>query len=199
MNEGRTHHDRHAGSLPAAPGGGLVQPASASPTPTRDAPPAALLEHLARERAWLEAARETMLAVRRGIATGDLPALELAARKQADLAAVQDELAAQRRQVLALTAQELGLGPHPVPLAALTARMGTGARTSVAALRRELSGEARSLRVLTASTLEALCRSRRLVDDVLALLTGVGTDESRYTAAGGRQSPAATALVECRT
>lgn len=159
----------------------------------------ALLAHLVREQNWLRAARETLLAVRRVVVTGDVALLEESLRTQARLDAEREELAARRPQVYAQAAAQLGLDAGSATLGGIAARLSPQTRQPMLAARRELLSGARSLRMLAGGATAMIVRHRQLVDGLLSDLLGTSPSESRYTADGQRHDIAGRSLVECRT
>ncbi|MFO1093800.1 MAG: hypothetical protein U0992_10885 [Planctomycetaceae bacterium] len=159
----------------------------------------ALLLHLSRERDWLQAARDSLLLLRRSAMTGDLSALDRALHEQAALTAVRSELSTTRERVFRQAANELGVPQQPVTLLAIAARLPVPARKPVLAVRRELAQRARHVRTVAAGTLSLLAQTRQFVDGILGDLLGATPTEARYSSDGQRQESTGRALVECRT
>lgn len=159
----------------------------------------ALLAHLLREKDWLRAARESLLAVRRVVVTGDVALLEEALREQDRLEAERQELSAKRPEIFGQAAVQLGLDAGSATLGGIAARLSPQARQPMMAARRELLSRARSMRMLAGGAMSAVVRHRQLVDGLLSDLLGTSPSETRYTAEGHRHEVAGRSLVECRT
>ena len=159
----------------------------------------ALLVQVIRERDWLQAARHSLIQVRRCVMIGDLASLDASLHEQATLTEARSQLSAARTQVLQQAADQLGLCERPVTLLAIAARLPAPARRPLLSARRELLGNARHVQALAGSALSTFSQTRQLLDGVLGDLFGTSPTESRYSADGQRREPAGPALVECRT
>lgn len=171
-------------------------------TPTGIVPRAlhdALLRQLSVELAWLQRARESLIAVRRSAIVGDLTELDSALREQAVLTATRDDLAAARRTIFGQVAAQLGLDARSASLGVIAAQLPPAARVPVLAARRELIAGARGVRALAAGAFSIIGEKRLILDGVLSNLAGTAPTESRYTADGQRHDVRMSALVECRT
>jgi hypothetical protein len=159
----------------------------------------ALLRQLSVERTWLQAVRESLVALRRSAVIGDLETLEVALREQAALAGTREDLATARRTIFTQVAEQLGMKGQTPTLGSIAARLSPQSRPPILAARRDLIGGAKSLRALTSGAMSIIAQKRLILDGVLGDLLGATPTESRYTADGQRQDITGRALVECRT
>lgn len=171
----------------------------AQPKPVNDgATVQAVLQHLARELAWLESVRSCLFDVRQGAARGDVATLERQQREQTRLAAEQQGLREERLLMARMLADRLGLKQR-VSIGAFAARLSGTQRDSVVALRQRVLRTAREVGLLGRGTFHLLRQSDAIVGTALAAITGVDMQEARYNAAGRPHTLPGRALVELRS
>jgi hypothetical protein len=164
----------------------------------QDAAAEAVLQHLARELAWLESVRACLFDVRQGAARGDTATLERQQREQARLAEEQLRLREDRLALAKLLAAQLGTGQR-ISIGAFTARLTGVRREAVIAQRQRVLRTAREVGMLGRGTFQMLRQSDAMVGSVLAAITGVDVQETRYSATGRPHALPGRALVELRS
>jgi len=158
----------------------------------------AVLQHLARELAWLESVRVCLFDVRQGATRGDVAILEQQQREQARLADEQQSLREQRLLIAGLLAVHAGREQR-ISIGAFAARLSGTQRESVIALRQRVLQAARDVGMLGRGTFHLLRQSDVMIAAVLAAVTGVDPQEARYNAAGRPHALPGRALVELRS
>jgi hypothetical protein len=158
----------------------------------------AVVQHLARELAWLESVRSCLFDVRRGAARGDVPTLERQQREQARLAEEQLSLREERLELARRLAAQFGMGQR-ISIGAFAARLTGAQRETVITQRQHVLRAAREVGMLGRGTFQLLRQSDAMVSSVLAAITGVDVQETRYTATGRPHALPGRALVELRS
>jgi hypothetical protein len=158
----------------------------------------AVLQHLARELAWLEGVRSCLFDVRQGAARGDVATLERQQREQARLAEEHLGLRDDRLELAELLAAQLGTSQR-ISIGAFAARLSGTQRENVIAQRQRVLRAAREVGMLGRGTFQLLRQSDAMVGSILAAVTGVDMQEARYTATGRPHALPGRALVELRS
>lgn len=167
-------------------------------TPGLDAAAAAVVEHLARELAWLESVRTCLFQVREVAARGDAAALEREQRAQLKLAESQATLREERIALSRLLGGQAGAGER-ISIGAFAGRLTGRQRETVIALRQRVLRTAREVGMLGRGTFHLLRQSDAIVGSALAAITGADMQDARYTATGRPHALPGRAFVELRS